>query len=168
MNIRQTVDLFAKHFHTVFPLGLSLSENKLVKLTFLISLWDLREVLLSAKLSTKKQYQLNCLYSSVLPFALALARKLFYEGVSEEGKKLFWRTFQIIQSWLYAISPFTFLFVFQDQTLKVSFFWTKFSTLSSSSSGSGSEQQSSPTAETYGQFSRTQSLCVCACAGVLM
>lgn len=49
LNIRQTVDLFAKHFHTVFPLGLSLSENRLVKLTFLISLWDLREAQLSAK-----------------------------------------------------------------------------------------------------------------------
>lgn len=54
LNIRQTVDLFAKHFHTVFPLGLSLSENKLVKLTFLISLWDLREARLSANTQWKE------------------------------------------------------------------------------------------------------------------
>jgi len=54
LNICQTVDLFAKHFHTVFPPGLSLSENKLVKLTFLISLWDLREARLPANSQWKE------------------------------------------------------------------------------------------------------------------
>lgn len=54
LNTCQTVDLFAKHFHTVFPLGLSLSENKLVKLTFLISLWDLREARSSASTQWKE------------------------------------------------------------------------------------------------------------------
>lgn len=48
LNVRQTVELFAKRFYAVFPLRLHLSENKLVKLTFLISLWDSREARLSA------------------------------------------------------------------------------------------------------------------------
>lgn len=112
LNIRQTVDLFAKKFHTEFPLGHSLSENKLVKLTFLIRLWDLREPRLSAN-TQWKQYQLNCLDSGVLPFTLILARKRLHEGLYRGGEEtVFWRIFQIIQSWLYAISSFYFPFYF--------------------------------------------------------
>lgn len=86
LNIRQTVDLFAKKFHTEFPLGHSLSENKLVKLTFLIRLWDLREPRLSAN-TQWKQYQLNCLDSGVLPFTLILARKRLHEGLYRGGEE---------------------------------------------------------------------------------
>lgn len=73
LNICQTVDLFAKHFHTVFPPALSLSENKLVKLTFLISLWYLREARLSANTQWKKT--ISAKLSGFKLSSLVLARK---------------------------------------------------------------------------------------------
>lgn len=73
LNICQTVDLFAKHFHTIFPPALSLSENKLVKLTFLISLWYLREARLSANMQWKKT--ISAKLSGFKLSSLVLARK---------------------------------------------------------------------------------------------